>query len=122
MARAKAGRARRWRRGIGASLLLLGLALEAPAQEPLGPRQVELFRIACAHCHLREGIGVPVAGRSAEWAERGEQGFAVLLRHTIEGIRDMPPLGTCGACTEQDFRALVAFLAGLAAAPPEPGP
>jgi len=108
--------ARLVRRALLALLLLV--AGPAAGQEALGERQRQLFRVSCAHCHVREGLGVPVAGRPADWVERREQGFERLLRHTVEGVRDMPPLGTCGACTEADFRALVAFLAG----PPPPAP
>jgi cytochrome c5 len=95
-------------------------ALVAMAEEPsptsLTPRQARLFSQACAHCHLRPEIEVPVLGVEADWKKRRKRGFESLLSNTINGFGNMPPLGTCGACTESDFRALVSFLALL----PEP--
>jgi cytochrome c5 len=90
------------------------LALAATAQGPaLGEREKRLFQQACAHCHLKPGLGVPLVGDDAGWAERRAQGFEALLANTVRGVRDMPPLGTCGACTEDELRRLVAFVAGL---------
>jgi len=39
----------------------------------------------------------------------------VLLAHTVNGYRGMPPLGACGSCSEADLRALVVYLSGEAA-------
>ena len=33
--------------------------------------------------------------------------------NTVNGVGNMPPLGSCSACTEADFRALIAFMARL---------
>ncbi len=100
------------------SLLGAGaIALAAVAVRADGPllaeRQARLFQQACAHCHLRPGLGVPVLGDAAAWEERRARGLETLLANTVLGVGDMPPLGTCGACTEDDLRRLVAFLAGL---------
>ena len=40
-------------------------------------------------------------------------GAVVVLVHTVDGYRGMPPLGTCGLCSEQDLRELVRYMAGL---------
>jgi cytochrome c5 len=56
---------------------------------------------------------VPLVGDAAAWEGRRAQGFETLLANTVNGVRDMPPLGTCGACSEDDLRRLVAFVAGL---------
>ncbi len=93
----------------------LGAAALGTATEPLiGERQARIFQQACAHCHVRPGIGVPVLGDAGEWAGRREQGFETLVAHTVEGYAGMPPLGTCSFCTEDDLRRLVAFIAGYA--------
>jgi cytochrome c5 len=92
---------------------------EPPA---LGERQQRLFQQACAHCHLVPGLGVPVVGDEAAWEERRQRGFESMLANTVNGVRNMPPLGTCGACTEDDLRRLVAFLAGLPRVPEPTAP
>ncbi|MEN8162465.1 MAG: c-type cytochrome [Myxococcota bacterium] len=106
---------------LGSTLLAAAVAtaawLGAPAslaeKSMLGEREARLFQQACAHCHLQPGLGAPVLGDDAAWEERRAQGVETLLANTVRGVRDMPPLGTCGGCTEDDLRRLVAFLAGL---------
>jgi len=88
-----------------------------PPVQPLTPREARVFQQVCAHCHVQPGIGVPLLGDEAEWAARRARGFDTLLVHTVEGRGGMPPLGTCGFCTEEDLRRLVAFLAGYARVP-----
>lgn len=101
-------------RGLWLAAALVCAAGPAIAEPPaLGERQQRLFQQACAHCHLHQGLGVPVVGDEAAWEERRARGFESLLTNTVNGVRNMPPLGTCAACTEDDLRRLVAFLAGL---------
>ena len=45
------------------------------------------------------------------WFRYGEE--RRLLVHTVDGYRGMPPLGTCGLCSEDDFRELIRYMAGL---------
>jgi cytochrome c5 len=55
-------------------------------------------------------------GDIADWqrrAARVEGGFEGLVRNTIVGVGNMPPLGTCGYCTESEIRNLVATMSGL---------
>jgi cytochrome c5 len=44
----------------------------------------------------------------------------VLLDRTISGYKGMPPLGSCAECTEQEFEALIRFMATPAAPAPSP--
>ena len=83
----------------------------APAQ--LGPDGARVYQTACASCHARPGTGAPLTGDEVAWAGRRAQGAEVLLAHTVNGYRGMPPLGTCGLCSESELRELVAYMAGL---------
>ena len=56
--------------------------------------------------------GAPPAGDAAAWAPRLAKGEDTLLRHTIEGFNNMPPLGYCMDCSRDDFRRLIRFMAG----------
>lgn len=103
-----------------AALLLSLLAACSPggeaepaARAQLGPEEARIYQTACASCHARPGTGAPLTGDEAAWAERRAQGADVLLAHTVNGWRGMPPLGTCGLCSEAELRALVAYMAGL---------
>jgi cytochrome c5 len=83
----------------------------------LEPALARTYQSACASCHARAGTGAPLAGSDADWSARRAQGLDVLLTHSVNGFRGMPPLGGCGLCSESDLRALVAYTAGIAESP-----
>jgi|TARA_B110000208_G_C11527676_1_gene343046 cytochrome c5 len=68
---------------------------------------------SCALCHITGEAGAPVVGDTAEWQRRLEQGEEVIINNVVEGFNSMPPLGYCMACEVSDFRAMVAYMAGL---------
>ena len=101
---------------IFAAWVLLGLTANTQAVE-LTPRESHAYTQICAYCHARAETSAPVMGDSAEWQRRAAEtdgGFEGLVRNTIVGIGNMPPLGTCGYCTETEIRNLVAIMSGLA--------
>jgi cytochrome c5 len=65
---------------------------------------------SCALCHVDGNGGAPRVGNADEWSPRLAQGPDALLQHTIEGLNNMPPLGYCMACEEDDFRAMIEFM------------
>ena len=89
------------------------LVVPVQAASELSGREAQVFQQICAKCHVTPGLGVPVIGDEPEWQRRRAQGLEQLLAHTIDGFGDMPPLGTCSFCSEQELRHLVAFLAGF---------
>jgi cytochrome c5 len=74
--------------------------------------QMRLWTNNCALCHVNGEGGAPRVAVLDDWEERNEQGRQVLLQHTIEGFNNMPPLGYCMACEEDDLVALIGFMAG----------
>lgn len=67
---------------------------------------------SCALCHVTGVAGAPRAGVGEEWESRLAAGKPILLKHTIEGYNNMPPLGYCMACEEDDFIDLIDFMLG----------
>jgi cytochrome c5 len=94
---------------IGALWLAAPLSTQAEVTE----RHVKLLMNNCMQCHAREGIGVPVAGRTEDWRVRNRQGEDALLRNVVLGLRGMPPLGYCTACDEADLRVLTRLVSGV---------
>ena len=89
------------------------LATHAQADEgvpSLTERQSQMWVRSCAFCHIDGNAGAPIIGIQAQWATAREKSESTLLRSVIEGINDMPPLGYCMACEEDDFRALITFM------------
>ena len=69
------------------------------------------FTRACVLCHAAGEGGAPRIGVSEDWRPRIARGEQELLRHTIEGYNNMPPLGYCMSCDTADFKALIHFMA-----------
>jgi len=93
--------------------ILLGPLSSGARDADAGPeanRQAQIFAATCAKCHVGPVLGAPRVGTPEDWNARESLDFAILLEHTIDGYRDMPPLGTCSFCTERDFRGLIALM------------
>jgi cytochrome c5 len=67
---------------------------------------------SCALCHVTGEGGAPRSGFAEDWNLRLVNGKAMLLTHTIEGYNNMPPLGYCMSCEEDDFIALIDYMVG----------
>ncbi|MEM7016023.1 MAG: c-type cytochrome [Pseudomonadota bacterium] len=94
-------------------------AAEAPQVEqpgtaaaPVAPseKQMRLWASSCALCHVTGVGGAPIVGKQEDWTGRLQQDNDVLLKHTLEGFNNMPPLGYCMACETEDFMALIEFM------------
>ena len=82
------------------------------AAEQLSAERMAQWSRNCALCHIRGEGGAPVLGDRQAWALRREKGEEVLLTNTIAGLNNMPPLGYCMDCEEDDFIALIRFMGG----------
>ncbi|WP_337880037.1 c-type cytochrome [Rheinheimera sp.] len=77
---------------------------------PKGPRSGEqVYQGACFACHGTGALDAPKKGDAA-WKPRLAQGMDVLLKHAVEGIRSMPPRGTCGDCSDEELAAAIKFM------------
>jgi len=76
----------------------------------LDARLAQVYAATCAACHVRADTRAPRTGEPAEWRDALARGPHSLLSRTVEGYRGMPPLGTCGFCSEQDLRHLIDFM------------
>ncbi|GGW66801.1 c-type cytochrome [Alishewanella tabrizica] len=75
-----------------------------------GPRSGEqVYQQACFACHGTGALDAPKP-QSAEWKPRLEQGFDLLLQHSIDGIRNMPARGTCTTCSDDEIAAAIRFM------------
>ncbi|WP_337841666.1 c-type cytochrome [Rheinheimera sp.] len=77
---------------------------------PKGPRSGEqVYQGACFACHGTGALDAPKKGDAA-WKPRLAQGMDVLLKHAVDGIRSMPPRGTCGDCSDEELAAAIKFM------------
>ena len=85
-------------------------AAAAPAAGASGPRSGEkVYQSACFACHGTGALDAPKKGDAA-WKPRLEQGYDTLLKHAIEGIRNMPARGTCADCSDDELAAAIKFM------------
>ena len=91
-----------------------GVSAPASAKPAARPDEALMAQWArsCALCHVNGEGGAPRLGDAEAWAPRLAQGEDVLLQHTIEGLNNMPPLGYCMDCEEEDFRRIIRFMGG----------
>ena len=76
------------------------------------PEVQEKWVRSCALCHVAGEGGAPRTGHVADWQPRLQQGPAMLLQHTLEGLNTMPPLGYCMDCETEDFAAMIKLMTG----------
>ena len=81
-----------------------------PLTETRQEKTARLWSASCALCHVTGIGGAPHIGQADEWQARLAQGEEVLMRHTLEGLNNMPPLGYCMACEREDFTAMIEFM------------
>lgn len=107
-------------RGVVLGLVVLLAACgEEAAPEPVAAlvpadaALAQLYAGTCQQCHANPAAGAPLAGDAQAWAPRLAKGMDTLLDHSINGFQAMPPLGLCMQCGEEDFRALIEFMAAV---------
>ena len=73
-----------------------------------GPRSgSEIYSKACVACHSVGVLNAPKFQNTADWAPRMTKGFDTVWQNAINGIGAMPPMGTCGDCSNDDIKAAI---------------
>jgi len=72
------------------------------------------YQQICQVCHAAALMGAPKTGDKAAWAPRIAQGPAVLHDHAVKGIRAMPAKGGNPALSDDQVKAAVDYMVGLA--------
>lgn len=88
------------------------LPAPAAAAAPAAADGKKIYDSACMACHATGAAGAPKLGDKAAWAPRIAQGLDTLAKHAVNGIRAMPPRGTCAACSDDDLKAAVEYMVG----------
>jgi cytochrome c5 len=83
----------------------------------------EVTKNVCAMCHAAGLMQAPTIGNKEQWAPRIAQGYVTLVKHAIEGIRNMPARGGNPDLTDGEIANAVAHMANASGAsftPPAP--
>ncbi|MBT0586771.1 c-type cytochrome [Alteromonas oceanisediminis] len=77
-----------------------------------GPRSgADIYNQACVACHGSGVLGAPKNQVAADWQPRlDEKGFDGIWENAINGINAMPPMGTCGDCSNDDIKVAIEYM------------
>jgi cytochrome c5 len=92
---------------------LVALDANAPRVEKTGK---EVYDAVCTSCHAVGALGAPKFENKGDWAGRLGLGYDTLIKHAIEGIRQMPARGGDGDLSDTEVARAVAFMANSAGA------
>ena len=81
----------------------------APAVAPVGAVPA-LYAQACQGCHGAGIAGAPKLGDKAAWAPRIALGVDALTASAIKGKGAMPPRGGASSASDDDIKAVVAYM------------
>ena len=82
----------------------------------------QVFGQVCTACHTPGALGAPKFGDKSAWGPRIKQGYATLIQHALNGIRQMPARGGNPDLTDTEIARAVAYMANAGGAkftPPE---
>lgn len=83
----------------------------------------QVVQAVCSACHGSGVLGSPKIGDKAAWGPRIAQGYETLIKHAIEGIRQMPARGGGADLSDNEVAAAIAYMANQSGAKfkaPEP--
>lgn len=92
---------------------LAAVDANAPKVEKSGQ---EVYDAICAACHGSGALGAPKLNAKGDWSNRLGQGYDTLVKHAIEGIRQMPPRGGASDLSDAEVARAVAYMANSAGA------
>jgi cytochrome c5 len=87
------------------------IAANAQIALPADSRLAGLYSTSCRACHGHPGSGAPLVGDHGAWDPRWNKGLPALMQSVVGGRGGMPAGGQCFACTPDDYKALVRFMA-----------
>lgn len=89
--------------------ILMSTAVGAMADAP--PPQ---YQTSCMACHAAGAAGAPKTHDQAAWEPRMTKGMPALVASVKNGLKAMPPTGLCATCTDEEYTALIEFMAAPA--------
>jgi cytochrome c5 len=69
------------------------------------------YAASCGACHAVGVAGAPATGNAEAWAPRMAKGMEALVASVRNGLNAMPPGGLCNSCSDEDYAALITYMA-----------
>ena len=72
------------------------------------------YQQSCFACHSTGVPNAPQTGDVEAWKPRMDKGMDVLVQSVKTGLNAMPATGMCADCTDEEFKALIDYMAAPA--------
>ena len=72
------------------------------------------YNKTCAVCHASGAANAPKTGDAAAWEPRLAKGMDAMVQSVANGLNAMPPKGMCFDCSDEDYKALIEYMAAPA--------
>jgi cytochrome c len=82
---------------------------DLPQEKATGFSAKKAYEANCAMCHSADGMGAPVIGDKAAWANYTAKGMDKVYSNGINGINGMPPKGG-SSLSNSDFKSVVDYI------------
>lgn len=84
----------------------------APVVVASGPKSgKEVYDSFCTTCHAAGVMNAPRFGNAGDWGPRIAKGKDTLYTHALGGFNSMPAKGMCAACSDDEIKAAVDYMA-----------
>ena len=91
-------------------ILVLAATLFSASAISADQAVIDKYNKSCIACHSSGAAGAPKTGVTAQWASRTGKGTDALVASVVNGMGAMPPKGMCFDCSNNDFKALIAYM------------
>ena len=93
--------------------LFAALLMVSAAGAMAGP-DMDKYNKSCKVCHETGAANAPKTGDAAAWEPRMAKGMDALVQAVNTGLNAMPPKGMCFDCSDDDYKALIEYMAAPA--------
>ena len=90
---------------------LFAIALTFCAAGAFAEVDMDKYNKSCGVCHNTGAANAPKTGDAAAWEPRMGKGMDVLVQSVNDGLNAMPPKGMCFDCSDDDYKALIEYMA-----------
>ena len=70
----------------------------------------QVYDIGCAGCHASGILEAPKFGSNSDWVKREQQGIELLVKHAINGFKNMPAKGGNPAFKNEEIKSAVSYM------------
>ena len=90
---------------------IIAAALVLCASSAMAEVDMDKYNKSCAVCHATGAANAPKTGDAAAWEPRLAKGMDTLVAAVSTGLNAMPPKGMCFDCSDEDYKALIEYMA-----------